>query len=587
MSQFTSGGPDPIGTERFPNRTRKKSLQEQLREGAYGLREDINDSLSAIRNIGGAVRAGANALTAPVVRDVNEIADNVSSGITNSSTMQGISDIRQGVNESLAPMVAGYQREASNANAALGYLAQSAKPDFVDTAVESLRSLSQSAPAAVAEAAAPAPEQVVREPQVSAIQSGQGDISDMANAARRERIKKELNITDEQFDQIREQNLNDRRAFRRGKAQGMEQIKALAQEVRAADQAGDTATAEALRNQILQIRQSIDSEGRRIGTIAQNLRGRISDLSPEEQTAASERTRAQLNAQLPTIAASARDQAKSAEQDQISRLADIGRRAYQLENGNLSDFAGMSDEAFAEYAQKQASPDAILRATRGVGLPPAAAPGAAGFADRVGSLSSIDFGRFSPSQPRSIDSQSLDAALQIAQQGGSNFNPLGGNAPTTTEQAPASDFQSVVRQQQQQTGVPIDSEAVASLATGAFYDALAQADADNNPETVKSLAQQLRAMAADPSLGQGVRDAAVRELVSRASQLDSSQSGVGAAASQYFGELGGPLKLIKSIVTGNLGEYGQNQEFAAAAEDLRKAIRTLNPSLFDSMTASE
>lgn len=541
-------------------------------------------------------------LATRTARGISDIAPAVPSGVQDGIASAIVGGVGQGV-----PTIAGGARG----------IAEDAAPAITDAArslAESAQSISAitpsplstttrrstSEPIATVEAAAPAPEQVVREPQVSAIQSGQGDISDMANAARRDRIKTELGITDEQFDQIREQNLNDRRSFRRAKVQGMEQIKSLAQEVRAADQAGDTATAEALRNQILQIRQSIDNEGRRIGTIAQNLRGRISDLSPEEQTAASERTRAQLNAQLPTIAASARDQAKSAEQDQISRLADIGRRAYQLENGNLSDFAGMSDEAFAEYAQKQASPDAILRATRGVGLPPAAAPGAAGFADRVGSLSSIDFGRFSPSQPRSIDSQSLDAALQIAQQGGSNFNPLGGNAPATTEQAPASDFQSVVRQQQQQTGVPIDSEAVASLATGAFYDALAQADADNNPETVKSLAQQLRAMAADPSLGQGVRDAAVRDLVEKATKADTTSTAAqvaGAAAKEVYGQAAGaypvlsPIvglpKLIKNLITGNTEQYTENPEFASAMDDLRKAIRTLNPSLFDSMTASE
>ena len=574
MSQFTSGGPDPIGTERFPNRTRKKSLLEQLREGAYGLRDDINDSLSPIRGGVGAIRAGVNALASPAIRDVNELVDRVSTGIQQSDTVQGISDIRQGVNESLEPMRQGYQREARNANAALGFLAQSMKPDFVDTAVESLRSLSQSATPAVAEAAAPAPEQVVREPQISAIQSGQGDISDMANAARRERIKKELNITDEQFDQIREQNLNDRRSFRRAKVQGMEQIKSLAQEVRAADQAGDAATAKALRNQILQIRQSIDSEGRRIGTIAQNLRGRISDLSPEEQAAASERTRAQLNAQLPTIAASARDQAKSAEQDQISRLADIGRRAYQLENGNLSDFAGMSDEAFAEYAQKQASPDAILRATRGVGLPPAAAPGAAGFADRVGSLSSIDFGRFSPSQPRSIDSQSLDAALQIAQQGGSNFNPLGGNAPTTTEQAPASDFQSVVRQQQQQTGVPIDSEAVASIVSGSFAKSLREAAADNNTEAISSLASQLGIMAGDPTLSQDVRDTAVRELFNQISDLSSS---------------GTPIRDAFEFAVSKSSGGAQRRlaESSIATAELRKALRKLSPKVYDQLSQNK
>ena len=125
---------------------------------------------------------------------------------------------------------------------------------------------------------------------------------------------------------------------------------------------------------------------------------------------------------------------------------------------------------------------------------------------------------------------------------------------------------------------------------------------------MRSLAKQLRALASvplggDKNAGQAIRDAAVRDLVGKAAGQRNSETTntaaqiAGSAAKEVYGQAAGaypvlsPIvglpKLIKNLITGNTDQYTENPEFASAMDDLRKAIRTLNPSLFDSMTASE
>lgn len=334
-------------------------------------------------------------------------------------------------------------------------------------------------------------------------------VQDRANLARREAIKEQTGMTDAEVDQVYEQNLDDRRAYKTAVAQGRKQIQSLAAQMRQAKRDGDTTREAAIREQIFEMRQAMDQEGRRIADISNQFRGTLSDLDPAEQAEIRAAGRASLNAQLPGIAAAAEQQAEVAREEQVSRLADIGRRAFQLENGNLSDFAGFSDEAFAKYATDMASPEAIDQATRGVGLPVDATPGAAEFAANVRGLSDIggiDFPEPTISSPRPIDQGTLQDALRIN-------DPEATVDPVAAQDTP---FFETYRQ----SGYAGDNNLVNSVNTGAAQSALLEAVGNNNPEVINQYAQQVRGMLADGTVPDQLRQATIREI---ANALTSQQ----------------------------------------------------------------
>ena len=429
-----------------------------------------------------------------------------------------------------------------------------------------LRNQNEDAPTTVRQGIA-GPAEFEPTPGISDIQ----DYSDRADAMRRDQIRRETGLTSDELDQIERQNKEDARAFRRNKAQGMEHIKMLARDVRTAEREGNTARAEELRAQIMIIRQAIDSEGRRIGTIAQNLRGSLSDLSPEDQIAAREAGRARLEAQLPAIARSAQQQADIARSDQTARLADIGRRAFQLENGNLAEFEGMSDAAFAQYAQQQASPEAIMEATRGVGLPTLPTPGAQAFADRLGNMSSIDFGENVVRDPRAIDAQALEDALSIGQ---------------SSVDTPA-DILTAVYADTEATGVSPTNDLVNSLVSGDAQASLAEAVKNSNPEGIRNYTRQLRMAIADPNINKEVMRAMVEEFENI--DLTQQQQSFGRSMADYALDLRGQYRLAKAALTGDMGDYALaiseymfDPDTRDAIEELQQVLRSMKPGMTES-----
>ena len=162
----------------------------------------------------------------------------------------------------------------------------------------------------------------------------------------------------------------------------------LMRESRRAFQSGDTATGERLRAQADELKYSINDRFK-------ISRPTLRDLPPEEQMRRRAESRAQLQAQLPAIAAHAADRERQDTSDHTDRLSRIGRQVHKLEFGS-DPSPSTSPQALAELA-RTASPDVIQRVTRGVGLPEAPQTGNA---DRLSRLAQtgVQFDDFAPSQ---------------------------------------------------------------------------------------------------------------------------------------------------------------------------------------------
>jgi hypothetical protein len=403
-----------------------------------------------------------------------------------------------------------------------------------------------------------------------AIAGGEQDISQAATEARKQRIMDETGMSEAEYEQVRKQNLEDRRAYNTAKAQTMNQLRSLAAQARDLDRAGDAQAAGQVRAQIAELRQALDAEGRRIGSIAQSMRGRISDLSPSEQVAAVERGRASLNAQLPTIARSAQEQADAAAAEQTSRLSDIGRKAFQLENGNLSDFAGMSDAAFAQYAQEQASPEAIMQATRGVGLPTSAAPGSQAFADRVGGLSSIDFGPLtvrSPSAITEIDANRLNDALSISN------NAREARQDTLETSSSSNDTTKVVRDYLRQFPEAAGNPLIQSVSSGVVKDTIRNAVSESNPSNIDLVATTINEIASDPKINNELRKAIARDIAEQIKEGYAQMVGNQPINPRSFGAA------MKGLGVLTRGITGKSTEMDGAIKRLMDAAKALDPSI--------
>jgi len=214
-------------------------------------------------------------------------------------------------------------------------------------------------------------------------------------------------------DELRKETRLMRTAFKRGMIQNREMF-------REAKRNNDPA----LRQQAEQDRLRLEEERLNLNDRFKLTRSSPRDLPAEEQMRRRADSRAQLQAQLPTIAATARAQETQAAAENTSRLARIGREAYKLELGTTPP-QNISDEALAEFA-RSASPEVVDRVTKGVGLPQAPQTGNA---DRLARLAQtgVDFPDFAPSarqdNPAVVDrirtSQAQDrldrqAALAIA-----------------------------------------------------------------------------------------------------------------------------------------------------------------------------
>ena len=184
-------------------------------------------------------------------------------------------------------------------------------------------------------------------------------------------------------DELRRETRLKRFAFKRDMMQNREMF-------REAKRTNDPA----LRRQAEQERLRLEGERLNINDRFKLTRSSNRDLPADEQVKRRAESRAQLQAQLPTIAASARAQETQAATENTARLARIGREAYKLELGTTPP-QNMSDEAMAEFA-RSASPEVVDQVTRGVGLPQAPQTGNA---DRLARLAQtgVDFPDFAPS----------------------------------------------------------------------------------------------------------------------------------------------------------------------------------------------
>jgi len=522
-------------------RSRSRGLEDEIndafqpvRSGARNLADEINDAFQP-------VRSGARNI-ADQINDAAQPVRNVSMGLADQ------------INDAAQPVRSGARNLADQIND----VAQPVRDD-VNGAV-------QAVPPAVDESPT-----VARPDYTEAIAGGERDISESATEARKMRIMEETGMSESEYEQVRKQNLEDRRAYNIAKAQTMNQIRSLAAQARDLDKAGDAQAAGQVRAQIAQLRQAIDAEGRRIGTISQEMRGRISDLSPSEQIAAVERGRASLNAQLPTIARSAQEQADTAAAEQTSRLSDIGRKAFQLENGNLSDFAGMSDAAFAQYAQEQASPEAIMQATRGVGLPTLAAPGSQAFADRVGGMSSIDFGTFEPRSPSQIDASAINDALSISNR------VREANADQFDASPSAKSIQSVISEESRINPSLAQDPVVGAFASGDAQGSLRNAMSGQQSENVDLISKSFATMissnvperlkrSAAAELAKIIRETEAKMAIKEAERASTPTTG-GQAIAQGF------------RVAGKLLSAGQIMEYQEALSRLKREITQYDPSI--------
>ena len=538
--------------------------------------------ISAIRNngIGNSIRSAARSLADQINDVIQPVRDDVNEGNLRRSRSRGLEDE---INDAFQPVRSGARNIADQINDAAQPVRSVSMglADQINDAAQPVRSGARNLADEINDVAQPVrddvnggvqavPPAVDESPTVArpdyteAIAGGERDISESATEARKMRIMEETGMSESEYEQVRKQNLEDRRAYNIAKAQTMNQIRSLAAQARDLDKAGDAQAAGQVRAQIAQLRQAIDAEGRRIGTISQEMRGRISDLSPSEQIAAVERGRASLNAQLPTIARSAQEQADAAAAEQTSRLSDIGRKAFQLENGNLSDFAGMSDAAFAQYAQEQASPEAIMQATRGVGLPTSAAPGSQAFADRVGGMSSIDFGTFEPRSPSQIDASAINDALSISSKSNES-----GPVARDGEQFSAGESTKALRDYARQFPDAPEDPVLQTVASGALFDTIRNAAKEQNHTNIDTATGALRQLSANPYITQEVRSAIARDVAKQIEDIDFSRGKYSAAFKGLkrasITELG---KLYKNIRDNNVSDivedYGDivvNTEF--------------------------
>jgi len=574
--------------------------------------------ISAIRNngIGNSIRSAARSLADQINDVIQPVRDDVNEGNLRRSRSRGLEDE---INDAFQPVRSGARNLADEINDAFQPVRSGARniADQINDAAQPVRSVSMGLADQINDAAQPVrsgarnladeindvaqpvrddvnggvqavPPAVDESPTVArpgyteAIAGGERDISESATEARKMRIMEETGMSESEYEQVRKQNLEDRRAYNIAKAQTMNQIRSLAAQARDLDKAGDAQAAGQVRAQIAQLRQAIDAEGRRIGTISQEMRGRISDLSPSEQIAAVERGRASLNAQLPTIARSAQEQADTAAAEQTSRLSDIGRKAFQLENGNLSDFAGMSDAAFAQYAQEQASPEAIMQATRGVGLPTSAAPGSQAFADRVGGMSSIDFGTFEPRSPSQIDASAINDALSISSKSNGS-----GPVARAGEQFSAGDSTRALRDYARQFPDAPEDPVLQTVASGALFDTIRNAAKEQNHTNIDTATGALRQLSANPYITQEVRSAIARDVAKQIEDIDFSRGKYSAAFKGLkrasITELG---KLYKNIRDNNVSDivedYGDivvNTEFRDSVMRMKEMLKQLDPSI--------
>ena len=533
--------------------------------------------ISDIRNAANAARVGFDV-------GAGMVGDRITDAGVNAAikAAQGINDIQAGISTA--------QQAVPGITTALGIGADIAQGAIANTVgagraglqaeLSSIRPEDSVAPAIDENPMTPRPD------YTQAIAGGEQDISQAATEARKQRIMDETGMSEAEYEQVRKQNLEDRRAYNTAKAQTMNQLRSLAAQARDLDRAGDAQAAGQVRAQIAELRQALDAEGRRIGTIAQEMRGRISDLSPSEQVAAVERGRASLNAQLPTIARSAQEQADAAAAEQTSRLSDIGRKAFQLENGNLSDFAGMSDAAFAQYAQEQASPEAIMQATRGVGLPTSAAPGSQAFADRVGGMSSIDFGTFEPRSPSQIDASAINEALSISSKSNGS-----GPVARAGEQFSAGDSTRALRDYARQFPDAPEDPVLQTVASGALFDTIRNAAKEQNHTNIDTATGALRQLSANPYITQEVRSAIARDVAKQIEDIDFSRSLFGSslevAKRANTIELGKLYKNIRdndgvlnvSDIVEDYGDIVVNTEFRDSVMRMKEMLKQLDPSI--------
>jgi len=164
-----------------------------------------------------------------------------------------------------------------------------------------------------------------------------------------------------------EQLIKDRRALRFQTNRQLIDSRRLHRKANEADRNGNSEVAESIRQGASALRSTAEGNRRTISDQSSLLRTNLGDLSPAEQVANRKASEQQLNRSLASTASSANANATAQGQKVTRQLADIGRRAFALENGRPAP-EGFSDEALADYA-RTSSPDLLQRITRGVPLP--------------------------------------------------------------------------------------------------------------------------------------------------------------------------------------------------------------------------
>lgn len=331
----------------------------------------------------------------------------------------------------------------------------------------------------------------------------------------------------------------------------------------------------AVRQDLNRQRQQAINEGRpedaavimqQIQTIAnqgdegkENLRGLLrleSDLRPDFSLEDRQAGRERLNAQLPAILQDTERQAAEGAQAQQERLSTIGGDLIGLETG--LDSSGFTPEARARFALS-ADPQAVERATFGVGLPPA--PGVTGDdVSRIQELirgGGVDFGvptdriEAAPSQianaltfvqneqadvqaqqairesrrAATVDTEATQAAIIRERAIEADADPfaLDGSAEETTE---SSLVESVFAEQPELTESPEIASLLSRIDSGQFQASFAQAVGERNDLTIDDNINSISQLLNQSGVSDKIRKKIATSILSKIEDIGTPAAGL-------------------------------------------------------------
>lgn len=377
------------------------------------------------------------------------------------------------------------------------------------------------------------------------------------------------------LNQVREAQLEkqgvDTQELRRETAMNRKRLQAskddrvgAARVVRELERSGNVAEAESLRSQLRTQRLSEDAVAYDIADRGSLLRGRLSDLPPEQQIQVRAEGRQRLNDQLPGIAAGAAVAAQTAEDAQLNRLADIGARVFELQSGSQSA-EGLSRTELARLAQG-ASPEVIAQVTNGVGLPADRTRNARDFADRTARLANdgIDFG---PNESRT-SRLDTDLVSDIIQEQGRNRLSREVDAEVATE--------AIERRRLSSDNQTLGLNRDASL----LNQELTAADLAAATSTASQANIPARLAAEEAQLQQAVAEANATEanarLIEQQIALPQEQGRDALTVEERIDYEIAPRDTL-NLIRGGVRNEQTEQSVTTALQQVRSALLTLNP----------